>query len=1132
MLVSKRLAVLACAVAGTGILVDRSLGQGIGPHLGGGVLAGDAAGLDDGYVHFGGFIPLTQPNERVLFFTDGNLQLYNEGSDSFGGNVGLGVRSLNASGSAILGANLYVDRRDLGLAEFNQIGVGLESLGEQIDVRMNLSLPIGPATRDFTRGTGFMGTGIGRAYDRFAAFRSLDIEAGALLYDRNAEQLRAFVAGYSLFHDTVEDTAGVRGRLEARFADQVFLGGFVEHDGEFGTTGGVTLDFRFGRGGSPSEDSSQHLLARLGDPVQRRRHLMIARREQAEYFTMGANQLQIEHVSDLSPISTVGEGGLTVSSLEQAATSAADIVYITGGVYEGRSIVVAKDGQQLLSGSMDHTIQTDQGTVFLPASGEVVLRNSPGDAILIAADNVAVIGFTIENPGQDGISAALAPTGAGIVLADNHITGAGRHGIHFADQAVGELRNNHVSGSRNHGILLAGFQGDLRGNVVRGSRRLGISVEGDLLGEFVGNTMEENALGGLSIDGDLDGDLLANVANDSRLGAGIAVGGSVTGRVVGNFADDNAGHTGAGISIGGAIGGDLRDNGAFGNSQEGVLVGGDVGGDVRANDLYANGSGLTINGGVSGDVAENTFLENQGHGLRVEGTVGGDVTRNEANNNADGMLLHGVVAGEVVDNVALENDRYAGNNPIIYPLYWDINYSLSAYYSGVGIQVDGEGVVFRNNVTNGNGSGAVLTNAALVEGNQAINNYGDGISVSGTSAGSIVDNLVTGNGGSGLRVSGTVEGIVSRNTANENDYGIYLRNGNTEGVIDNTANNNRYGIYTVGDTVGDLRENEVLGNQARGIHLSGDLSGDLSRNVVSHTEWGPGLWINGAINGDLANNVLTENGGDGLYLAHGSIDGDLIGNTVTGNAGHGIEFRNGSLGGDLTNNVLTENGDDGLHVYGSIGGDLTGNNATGNSGDGIEFRNGSLGGSLTNNLLTENGNDGLYVYGSIGGDLMDNTATGNGGDGFDIRQRYYDTGTVGRVVKNTASDNGGDGISIRGRASYRYTYSYDYRYGYRRRISILHEDYGETTGDLAANTTVGNGGHGIEVVGAVAGGVTNNTANDNGLDGVFVNGSVRGDVSGNTLLNNRDDGLEVNGTVGGAVTNNTWYGNVGVNYEQ
>lgn len=159
--------------------------------MGGGVLAGDAAGLDDGYVHFGGFVPLSQPDEGVLFFTDGDLQLYNEGSDALGMNAGLGVRSINPQGNAIFGANLYFDRRDLGLAEFNQIGIGLESLGERIDVHINLALPTGPTTRDLHRGVGFMGSGVGRAYDRFAAIRTLDCEAGALIYDRHDTQLRA-----------------------------------------------------------------------------------------------------------------------------------------------------------------------------------------------------------------------------------------------------------------------------------------------------------------------------------------------------------------------------------------------------------------------------------------------------------------------------------------------------------------------------------------------------------------------------------------------------------------------------------------------------------------------------------------------------------------------------------------------------------------------------------------------------------------------------------------------------------------------------------------------------------------------------------------------------------------------------
>lgn len=129
--------VLAATAVGTTLLVGPSaLAQGVGPHASGGVVAGSAVGLEDGYVHFGGFVPIVQPDEQSLLFFDGSLLLMNEGSDYLGGNLGAGLRSYSYTTDTILGGYVYYDRRDLDLYEFDQIGLGLESLGRNFDARL------------------------------------------------------------------------------------------------------------------------------------------------------------------------------------------------------------------------------------------------------------------------------------------------------------------------------------------------------------------------------------------------------------------------------------------------------------------------------------------------------------------------------------------------------------------------------------------------------------------------------------------------------------------------------------------------------------------------------------------------------------------------------------------------------------------------------------------------------------------------------------------------------------------------------------------------------------------------------------------------------------------------------------
>lgn len=230
--------------------------QGPGPHLGVGLVAGDAAGLGDGYVSFDGFAPLARPDGRSLVFLDGSLQLYNDSSDQIGANLGIGSRSYCDATGTLLGGYFYYDRRDLGIDEFDQLAVGFESLGQLWDARLGVAAPL--EERENAQ----------------VVFTTIDGELGALLTENDWSAVRAFVGVYGLLASAVDDAAGVRGRLEWRIADQCFVGGYVEHDELFDTTGGLTLSWRLGAvSGDRSNDT---LLARLGDPVSRRRHVVTA----------------------------------------------------------------------------------------------------------------------------------------------------------------------------------------------------------------------------------------------------------------------------------------------------------------------------------------------------------------------------------------------------------------------------------------------------------------------------------------------------------------------------------------------------------------------------------------------------------------------------------------------------------------------------------------------------------------------------------------------------------------------------------------------------------------------------------------------------------------------------------------
>jgi hypothetical protein len=96
---------------------------------------GRGIGYDTGYTSTGIFAPLYDFRvSQIHPFFDVRAHVFNDGKIAV--NVGGGMRFACPSYKRIFGINLYYDgRSDCG--SFNQIGLGLEMLGRQYDVRVN-----------------------------------------------------------------------------------------------------------------------------------------------------------------------------------------------------------------------------------------------------------------------------------------------------------------------------------------------------------------------------------------------------------------------------------------------------------------------------------------------------------------------------------------------------------------------------------------------------------------------------------------------------------------------------------------------------------------------------------------------------------------------------------------------------------------------------------------------------------------------------------------------------------------------------------------------------------------------------------------------------------------------------------
>ena len=101
-------------------------------------------GYEDGYTTLEAFLASDPSQWKVTPFLDARGHIFDNGK--WAANAGVGLRAL--WGNRAYGINTYYDYRNTGRFNSNQIGAGLETLGELFDFRINGYLPVGAKTSE------------------------------------------------------------------------------------------------------------------------------------------------------------------------------------------------------------------------------------------------------------------------------------------------------------------------------------------------------------------------------------------------------------------------------------------------------------------------------------------------------------------------------------------------------------------------------------------------------------------------------------------------------------------------------------------------------------------------------------------------------------------------------------------------------------------------------------------------------------------------------------------------------------------------------------------------------------------------------------------------------------------------
>ena len=199
---------------------------------------GDGVGYQDGFTSVDWFLPLLANDPDSMWFGDFRAILSTDAE--FSSNFGTGYRWYEPDQNRIYGANIFWDTRQLDDFNFNQLGIGLQSFGEIIDLELNGYVP---AVND--------------THQQSVQFSGNNL----LVHSANAQSGMDFMMGYNVppilefntrvlggvyFYDSnrTPRTTGWRVRLETALQDWLAFSATAQDDEIFGRTVTVSAELR------------------------------------------------------------------------------------------------------------------------------------------------------------------------------------------------------------------------------------------------------------------------------------------------------------------------------------------------------------------------------------------------------------------------------------------------------------------------------------------------------------------------------------------------------------------------------------------------------------------------------------------------------------------------------------------------------------------------------------------------------------------------------------------------------------------------------------------------------------------------------------------------------------------------
>ncbi|NET59577.1 MAG: hypothetical protein F6K47_26545 [Symploca sp. SIO2E6] len=1027
----------------TGSAVDLE----ITPRLGAGYNS-SAAGYD-GFGRFEGFVPLLQNPGKNLLFLEGRLLLDN--GAHLGGNILLGYRAFNPELNRTFGGYVGYDNRDTGESNFNQIGLGLESLGEIWDLRLNGYLPVGDTRQVVTSNTvesNFQQTG-----DPFfqgnsllipgnstfqtttiqeAAMSGLDFEVGAKVAEfANGGEVRGYGGVYYYDASASPSTVGGKLRVEVRPTDYLNLGLGVQHDDLFGTnilfTIGGTFPGTRPAGYRQRPDELESVWARMGESVARTTSIVVD--QQVESVSVnGASTMALTNPATGQPwvFVHVSEGGNSDGTFESpfatikegVAVAQSDgnyIVYVRSGTASGDTGPITIPALvQLLSAGVLQEIDTQElGLVALPFSANGQLTNFTGT---ITMENQSVLsGFNLTSNDGPGIAARNLDF---VTIRDSSITSSSEAAL-LLENTTGNivLTNTNLTGdgvpalvgTNIHSINFTGSSLTSRNSTTNGITLNGVTgrlslTNGEITDSQAEGILVENSTGAIAI---------SNFQINRAQNRGILlrqVDGTV--EIANNTITDTAGV--------------LPNNPTRANPPTGQGIGlFEARGTINITNNEITGT-TGFDGNIDTINPENSYLAS-GQGIAILNTTAGAVNLNIADNTITGNANQGLSLANLSGAIAITNNDIfdttgtAGNID-------NINPSNSELFTGQGIAFNNDRLepvnltIDGNNLRRNTSRGISLVNllGTINITNNEIRDTREEMLLPGADIG-----FPTGQGivfSNDLRRGEVVLNIANNRILRNINQGILLTEINGTIRIENNRITDTRGKLTV------FNRNNLTTLDFSGFTAINDINDfndqaalDTTVAVIqSQLPTGQGIIVGNAIdqlNLTINNNQILNNDSHGMALTNLRDQVTITGNTVTGTSGaigdpNNGEFSTGegifvthiNRGLNLTiaeGNRVSDNFEDGIVMI--IGEPTGGLPTTAPPRADITISGNTVqnnGVNTANSTSNEIRGDGIRIF--LEGDALvnrldinNNTITSNQDDGIQISQGELTTGITG-----------------------------------------------------------------------------------------------------------------------------------------